>query len=341
MFSAASKLGFIATAGALVAGIVYAVGIGDRDGFALLMFSAAVFFVLAVGIFYFAGPSEVGVEAAEAVATPTRGSVPDPSPWPMGIAASLALVIVALAAGAWFLAAGVVGMAAMGFLWFAQSWREHPSWTPAMTDRLNERFVVPFGLPGLAIALVGLGAISLSRLFLAVSVEAAPIVATAVAVVILAACFYIASSEQMGRTALSVVAGLATLLLLASGVVGVVVGEREFHQPAEAEVLELHAESTAFDTDAIELVAHSKVAVALTNNDAGLTHNFSIYDDTTDPLFRGELITGPGSATYDFEAPDAGTYRFQCDVHPAEMNGSVTVVGADQGGATEADDGHS
>src|ERR671919_101620 len=41
------------------------------------------------------------------------------------------------------------------------------------------------------------------------------------------------------------------------------------------------------------------------------------------PIFQGEIITGT-TVTYEFTAPDAGEYVFQCDVHPA-MGGTVVV----------------
>jgi plastocyanin len=41
-------------------------------------------------------------------------------------------------------------------------------------------------------------------------------------------------------------------------------------------------------------------------------------------LFRGDLVTGATTATYDIPALPAGTYYFQCDVHPT-MNGTVVV----------------
>ena len=40
----------------------------------------------------------------------------------------------------------------------------------------------------------------------------------------------------------------------------------------------------------------------------------------------GGLVTGVATVTYTFHSPPAGEYRFQCDVHPAQMKGTVKVV---------------
>ena len=52
----------------------------------------------------------------------------------------------------------------------------------------------------------------------------------------------------------------------------------------------------------------------------------AIYRDESldEVLFRGDLVTGPAKVDYDVPALPAGTYYFQCDVHPS-MNGTVTV----------------
>jgi plastocyanin len=86
------------------------------------------------------------------------------------------------------------------------------------------------------------------------------------------------------------------------------------------------AQGLAFDTDTITLPAGTAATLTFDNQDAGVQHNIAIYadDSLAQNLFRGDLVTGPDSADYAIPALDAGTYYFQCDVHPT-MNGSVTV----------------
>jgi plastocyanin len=88
------------------------------------------------------------------------------------------------------------------------------------------------------------------------------------------------------------------------------------------------AQDIAFDTDTIELPADVPTTIAFDNADAGVQHNISIYadDSLAEPLFQGELVTGPATIEYQIPPLPAGEYYFRCDVHP-NMNGVVVVGG--------------
>lgn len=333
MFSAASKLGFTVTAASVLAAVLYAFGTGDRNGFALLMFTGAVFFAVAVGAFFFVGPTELAVEAAQAQASPSpvRPDVPAPSPWPLGVAAGIALAVVAVAAGTLFLVLGLLLVAGTGLIWFSQAWREHPSWTPAMTDRLNQRFVVPLGLPALTIVLVGIGAVSFSRIFLAASSEVAPIIAIVAALAILGGCFVVASADDMGRTAIRVIAAFAVILVLGAGAVGAFVGERQFH-PATGETVELQIRNNAFSRTEVEVPAGEAVTVVLDNRAISTPHNFTVLAADGTVVFQGKPVTGPRITTYTLTIDEPGQYRFQSDQAPEQLNGTLTVTGEPDGG---------
>lgn len=90
---------------------------------------------------------------------------------------------------------------------------------------------------------------------------------------------------------------------------------------------EITASNTAFDRKELTLESGGQVRLVLRNEDDGIPHNLSIYEGSDakgDAVFKGDLVTGPETMAYSFTAPAAGTYYFQCDVHP-EMNGTVTV----------------
>jgi FtsP/CotA-like multicopper oxidase with cupredoxin domain len=91
--------------------------------------------------------------------------------------------------------------------------------------------------------------------------------------------------------------------------------------------LTLSATSSAFDTGCLAAPAGKAFTIAFTNNDAGVPHNVAIYSDeaATKTLFQGDLLTGPGTTTYQVPALPAGTYVFRCDVHPTTMKGTFIV----------------
>lgn len=92
-------------------------------------------------------------------------------------------------------------------------------------------------------------------------------------------------------------------------------------------VIQLRALNLLFDKRALTATANAPVAVQFDNADAGVLHNFALYNNqtTSQRIFVGELTTGPNVTTYRFTAPGAGTYFFRCDVHPDTMTGSFTA----------------
>ena len=90
--------------------------------------------------------------------------------------------------------------------------------------------------------------------------------------------------------------------------------------------VEISAADLEFNVTTIEATAGEAFTIALVNNDSA-PHNISIYtEEGGQALALGP--TGEGGQTVEtaVEALDAGTYYFQCDIHP-EMNGTL-VVGA-------------
>lgn len=237
MFNAATKTAYSAGAFAVVAGFAAVFTTSDRVAFAVLVFAG----VLAVGVglagFYFAPrdpvmPASGEVDAA-AVQAADLGDLPRPSPWPLLGAFSMLLLALGAALGKSLVVFGLIAATVAAFAWLAQAWSEHPSWTDAMTERVSDRFIVPIGLPGTVIVLLGIGAVSLSRIFLAVSKEVAPAIAIVVAFLLLGA-FYLASKrEHFGRAMLGGLAAISAVLVLGAGLTGVLLGERDFHHVGE------------------------------------------------------------------------------------------------------------
>jgi plastocyanin len=90
-------------------------------------------------------------------------------------------------------------------------------------------------------------------------------------------------------------------------------------------IIRLVAENVRFDLDEITVSAGAEVTIELENRDR-LPHNFSVYrtDAGDDPIYQGEISTE--DSTHRFEAPEEpGTYHFQCDPHPVQMNGRFIV----------------
>jgi plastocyanin len=91
-------------------------------------------------------------------------------------------------------------------------------------------------------------------------------------------------------------------------------------------VVELSADNLEYDASVIQASAGEAFTIRFTNNDSA-PHNVAIYTEeggteiaNSDPINQGEILE------VQVPAQDAGTYYFQCDIHP-DMNGTVVVEG--------------
>jgi len=234
---------------------------------------------------------------------------------------AVGLVMLGLVVHPLFVWAGVlVGFAALAG-WLARASSES-------TGRAIS--LLPLGMPVLGLATIASVMFFLSRILLAVPEQASTAIALTVAVLILGSASLAAVRPNISGRTLATVLAIGTLVMVAGGITAAAKGERKFEKPGEevgaGAPVQLKAEGVTFKSDAITLVANADVEVRFDNNDRDVQHNFAIYGaDPSKPVFRGQLVSGVATATYKFHSPGPGQYRFQCDVHPTQMKGTVTV----------------
>ena len=83
------------------------------------------------------------------------------------------------------------------------------------------------------------------------------------------------------------------------------------------------ARSLAFDKECLAAPADSAFTIRFNNADSGIPHNVSILSDG-EPLFTGEIVTGPRTVPYRVTPLEQGSFEFRCDVHP-QMRGTFIV----------------
>jgi plastocyanin len=91
--------------------------------------------------------------------------------------------------------------------------------------------------------------------------------------------------------------------------------------------IEITAEDMSFDANVIQATAGEAFTVTFVNNDA-MPHNISFYmEEGGEEIVVGDVINEGETVEVEVPALDAGEYFFVCDVHPAEMTGSLVVEG--------------
>ena len=312
----------------------YAIAGGDRTGMVLLAFLAVAALVAGVVTFGDAVP-DVAPPIADDAPRPERRSVgvaeaARDSAWPAGAAVAVSVMAAGAAVGIPVVVAGLLLALVVTGGWFATVWREHPSWTRPVRERVGSRLLVPVGLPAAAVLLAAVIAVSMSRVLLAIPKSASVLVALVVAVAILLACAWVASRPRLGSSVIGALLVLAGASTVGAGIAGAVAGERGFeHHEAEEKPLEVSARQIQFSKDTITVPAHDEVTLEFVNRDAGIYHNVAVYaGDGPDakPVFNGEGFPGEGERSYTIETPPPGTYTFVCDFHP-NMKGKFVSEG--------------
>jgi plastocyanin len=334
VFNSAAKLQFGFAAVALVSAIVYLRVTGDPALFILNM-GVALAFVLGGLAMAGAGVRDRAPHYLSADDAPPlemvsvdRSQQSRPSAYPLVAAIAAGVLALGLAVGHVLVWVGVILAIIAAGGWLAQSFREDPSWTPREGERISQRLLAPVGLPVLAVALIGVIVISVSRVLLAVSQHASVAVAFGLAAVVLVAFFIVAARPRVSRAALTVLSAFALIAVIVAGSVGAASGYRTFeHQPGNP-TLSQTAQNTSYSVNSFTVPAGQVVNINFDNLDRGVYHNIAVYTQNPggSPIWTGEPIRGVKKITYTAQFNQPGQFAFRCDFHPTAMTGTFTVV---------------
>ncbi|MEA2518154.1 MAG: hypothetical protein QOF49_234 [Chloroflexota bacterium] len=87
------------------------------------------------------------------------------------------------------------------------------------------------------------------------------------------------------------------------------------------------AEGVKFQEATLSAPADQPLKIDFDNKDAGTPHDVDFLDAAGKKVYDMKEFPGPAQKTFDVPALAAGTYKFQCSIHPALMNGQLTVGG--------------
>lgn len=100
---------------------------------------------------------------------------------------------------------------------------------------------------------------------------------------------------------------------------------------APSATLKITAQGTAWDTEKLVGIVGQELTLTYENKDAGTAHNIHIFknkDASGDAVIQSDVAPGPEALTLKFGPLDAGDYYYQCDIHPGQMSGTLSVVAA-------------
>jgi len=97
--------------------------------------------------------------------------------------------------------------------------------------------------------------------------------------------------------------------------------------PAQPSEITLVASSVRFEQRSLAAPA-GEVTIAFDNRDQGVSHNVHVFrgnDASGDDIGATEIETGAIRQTLALGDLAAGSYFYQCDVHPSQMTGTLTI----------------
>jgi len=91
--------------------------------------------------------------------------------------------------------------------------------------------------------------------------------------------------------------------------------------------LAITAEAVKFDKKTLNAPADKPFKISFDNRDKGTPHDVDILDTSGTKVFDGKDFPGPEVRVYDVPPLKAGTYKFECSIHPSLMNGELIAGG--------------
>ena len=239
-------IGFGALVGAVVMGLVtggdpigvislgYKGGVGDHIAYGILLAISAAVIMLGVvtTIARDGDPEELaaiaGVDKLPAVTPPAH-----PSYWAPLTAFGVVSLVVGLALSSAFSYLGVAVLAVVALEWCIQAWADHASGDPEVNEVIRQRVIGPVELPLLSMLGIGAFVLGISRVLLAVSSTGSVVVAC-VAAGLVFGIIVLLSKVDVDRRIIAGVVAITAVAVLAGGIIGAAVGERDFHGSDEA-----------------------------------------------------------------------------------------------------------
>lgn len=247
-----SELGqlFFQIWGALTLG--WAGAVGDQMGYTILVGGAGLAGGIGGMVVAFRdGEAHALAEVAGTERAPDYVPPRLPNYWaPIG-GFGMALTAIGLVADWRLFLIGVAVLALAALEWTVQAWADRATGDPVVNARLRNRIMNPIEYPLIGALALGLVALGVSRVLLSVTELGAVWAITGLATFVFLVAIVLAAVPRLSRSVLTGLVALGAIGVLAAGITGVAVGERDFehHEEGTEEVEGTPAGDSEDDSD--------------------------------------------------------------------------------------------
>ncbi|MEZ5376554.1 MAG: hypothetical protein R2733_08565 [Acidimicrobiales bacterium] len=250
MFTWGSKFLFAISLVALISACVYGLvtggqpvgvisagykgGVGEHLGYTILVFASVSALVLGtVAVIARDGDAEAMAQLAGTGTVPAVTPPADPAIWGLLSAFALASVIVGAAVSRAFLYLGIAVFAVVLIQWLVQAWSDRATGDPEVNRIIRRRVIGPIEVPLMGTVGIAVIVLGVSRIFLAAPSQTWSVVAGSVITIVLFGSAVLLSKVQVPKSVSTALMVLGAVVVLAGGIVGAAVGERDFHHGTE------------------------------------------------------------------------------------------------------------
>jgi hypothetical protein len=330
MFTTGSKLFLGATTLSLVAAVVYAIMKGGDVGWTATVGLISLTLVLAflTGINFYVRDSNVSAVQPDAVANaPAAQEPPTASMWPAVAALGAGLLVVGTVTEPVVFKAGVVVLLAVLIEWMVQGWSERASADPRYNAEIRNRLLHPLEFPVLAAVGLGIVIYSFSRIMLFLSREGGPVAFGILAALVLLVGFLFASKQNLRRSVVIGICGIAALGLVSTGAAAAIGGERELHAHetvSDSPEVCSSNEETEVDEKGSQNVAHKNgVAATIVYDGTSLVANVAgLHEPTTTMTLQR---SSPSSLVFENRSDEDARMTARLGTFERDVNGTMVT----------------
>lgn len=218
--------------GALTLG--YKGGVGDHVGYGILLGGSAVSTTMGAFMIAFRDSEAKAVaEVAGLPEAPPLQPVATSNVWAPVAAFAVAVTAIGLATSGWFVIAGLGLLGVAALEWTMYAWADRTTGDWRLNAALRNKIMSPLEVPLFGAIVAGFVALGISRVFLSVPKLSATWLFMGIATVIFVTAIVVSMVPKASKNVLVAVVALGAVAVLGGGIVGMVAGEREFHDEGE------------------------------------------------------------------------------------------------------------
>jgi hypothetical protein len=217
----------------------YKGGVGDHVGYGILLGGSAVATTLGAFMIAFRDSEARAVaEVAGLSEAPPLRPVRTSNLWAPAAAFAVAVTVLGVATSRWFFIAGLGLLTVAVLEWAMYAWADRATGDHRVNAVLRNKLMNPIEVPLFGALVAAFVALGISRVFLSVPRVSASYLFIGIAAVIFLTAIIVTMVPRVSRSLLLGVVVIGALAVLAAGITGLSVGEREFHDETEEVTVE-------------------------------------------------------------------------------------------------------